>query len=135
MEITQEMRDLIETLPQGPNGVGRLCYLGTVSGDGHPNITPRFLLDVRDDGLLWGDNFKNKTYDNLQANPEITLLVISPSLFKGFQFKGRVETKTDGPEYETVRENFKKAGWGDSPVQALVLKPSEVYVTGRKEPV
>lgn len=104
------------------------ALIGTVDVHGMPNISPRFILDIPDDGsLIYGDNFQNKTYENLQAHPQVTAFVADFSSYSGYQVKGHVETYTSGPYYETVKAGFLAAGFGNRPVQAVRIVVEEIY--------
>ena len=127
-KLTQEIREFIRSQHPGPNGVGNLALVGTVNEHGMPNISPRFILDIPDDEtLLFGSNFTNKTYDNLSYGSRVTILMADTQRYDGYQFKGRAQRHTSGPYYEKVRESFKKAGWGDRPVEAITVRVEEVY--------
>lgn len=106
----------------------RPALIATADAAGMPNVSPRFIIDVpRDDTLLYGDNFTNKSYDNLRENPRVSVLVADFEEYRGFQFKGTVTHYTAGPYYEAVSAAFQAAGWGEHPVQAVAVHVDEIY--------
>ncbi len=118
--ITDEMKDMI--LERRP------ALIATADASGMPNVSPRFIIDVPSEStLLYGDNFANKSFDNLRQNPRVAVLVADYEEYRGFQFKGTVTHHTEGPYYEAVRRAFQAAGWGEHPVQAVVVHVEEIY--------
>lgn len=118
--LTQAIKDLIAKTDLFP--------LATASPDGVPNVVPIRYLHVADDQTLWlTDNYLNKTLANLRANPRAALYVWSPAEGQCFQIKGEVELRSDGPEYEAMR-NLVLRKKPDLPARSLViLHVTEVY--------
>lgn len=117
--ITQAMRDLLNK----KNGI---VYVGTVDSEGMPNISPRAVIEIGDDYLLWGDNFQNKTFSNLQQNALATVAMADEAAYRGYQLKGTIEFSASGPDYERVAQAFAAAGFG-TPRQAVRLRVGTVY--------
>lgn len=103
-----------------------IVYVGTISESGEPNISPRAVIEVGDDYLLWGDSFQNKTYHNLSRNTRATVAVADEAAYQGFQLKGTVQSFTQGEVYDRVAAVFQQAGFG-TPKQAVKFLVSQVY--------
>ena len=94
-EITAEMKQLLDETA--------IWVLATSDRDALPNAVPIFFTLVLENGkLLLVDNFMNKTIDNIQQNP-----IVSVSVWKdkeGYQFKGIAELETIGTNFELGKE-------------------------------
>jgi predicted pyridoxine 5'-phosphate oxidase superfamily flavin-nucleotide-binding protein len=79
----------------------RLGFAATVCPDGTPNLSPKGTTTVWDDThLVFADIRSPNTVRNLRSNPSIEINVVDPIVRKGYRFKGRAETHSDGPVYE-----------------------------------
>lgn len=113
---TNEMKELLDQTA--------IWVLASADKEGTPNAVPIFFTQVMEDGrLLLVDNFMNKTIDNIQQNP-----VVSISVWKdkaGYQFKGNAEIETSGPNFEEGQRLARDR----NPKGVVVVSVSSVYST------
>jgi hypothetical protein len=88
---------------------GTPCLLGTVSGDGHPQISPKGSMLVHDAGsLAFWERSKRTALANIQANKNAVVYYRNPEkadqLPQGacLRFYGTCRVVEDGPEREAV---------------------------------
>ena len=88
---------------------GTPCLVGTVSGDGHPQISPKGSVLVHDAGsLAFWERSKRTALANVQANPNVVVYYRNPEkaeqLPQGacLRFYGTCRVVEDGPEREAV---------------------------------
>lgn len=101
-------------------------FVGTAETGGTPNISPRFLLQVQNEFLLWGDKFKNKTFLNFSRPSPISSLMMNWETLTGYELKGWAQFHFFGKTIQTVHEYWSKLGFSD-PLQAVHFYPEEVY--------
>ncbi len=125
-KIEQSHRQLIEE-------VG-LCYVATASSDGVPNVSPKGSIAVLDDDhLIFADIMSPGTRKNLQANPQLTILVCKPEKFQGYQCQGTAELSQDGEIYELLVRMIKEKKLPvPPPVNAVKVKVEVVRALGEK---
>ncbi|MDR1873284.1 MAG: pyridoxamine 5'-phosphate oxidase family protein [Deltaproteobacteria bacterium] len=118
--ISQEIRDFV---------AGKLGWVGTVDGQGVPNLSPKGTVQVLDDQtIIFADLFSLKTRANLEKNPQVAVAVVEASPPQGYQFKGKAELLTSGPLYETVAKKLKDAGLGlPDPKYVVKIAVEEIY--------
>ena len=81
--LTADMRAVIEA--------AHLCFAGTVSPDGKPNVSPKGTIRVWDDQhLFFLDIASPGTRANLQARPWMELNVVEQLSRRGYRFFGPV---------------------------------------------
>ena len=118
MSMTNEMMDAIEK---------DLVFIGTANADGVPNVVPiGFARPIDADTILIADNYMNKTRQNLENNPWISL-VTKDATKCPFQFKGKVEIFESGNHFDTVTEWGQNAMTKLTPKAAIVMKVTEIY--------
>ena len=67
----------------------RLGFVGTVSADGSPNVSPKGTFVVIDDEhIAFADIRSPGTMKNLRANPSVEVNFVDPFVRKGYRFKG-----------------------------------------------
>ena len=67
----------------------RLGFVGTVSADGSPNVSPKGTFVVIDDEhIAFADIRSPGTLKNLRANPSVEVNFVDPFVRKGYRFKG-----------------------------------------------
>jgi predicted pyridoxine 5'-phosphate oxidase superfamily flavin-nucleotide-binding protein len=116
--MTDEMMDALEK---------DLVFLATASTDGVPNVVPiGFARPIDSDTILIADNYMNKTRQNLENNPWISL-VTKDATKCPFQFKGRVEIFESGTYFDTVTEWGQNAMTKLTPKAAILMKVTEIY--------
>jgi predicted pyridoxine 5'-phosphate oxidase superfamily flavin-nucleotide-binding protein len=80
----------------------KLGFVATICPDGTPNLSPKGTTTVLDDEhLVFADIWSPQTVRNLRANPAIEINVVDPIARKGYRFKGRATTHSDGDVYES----------------------------------
>ena len=118
MSMTKEMMDAVEN---------DLVFLATSSVDGVPNVVPiGFARPINQDTILIADNYMNKTRQNLENNPWISL-VTKDATKCPFQFKGKVEIFESGNYFDTVTEWGQNAMTKLTPKAAILMKVTEIY--------
>jgi predicted pyridoxine 5'-phosphate oxidase superfamily flavin-nucleotide-binding protein len=95
-EITREMQSAMQgVIPS---------TLATCAKDGTPNVTfvsQMFFVDARHVALSF--QFMNKTWRNLQENPQATAIITSPETFSMWELKlNYLEMQTEGPIFEQM---------------------------------
>lgn len=116
--MTKEMIDALEK---------DLVFLATASSDGVPNVVPiGFARPIDEETILIADNYMNKTHQNLEKNPWISL-VTKDATKCPFQFKGKVEIFESGKYFDTVTEWGQNAMTKLTPKAAILMKVEEIY--------
>lgn len=116
--MTKEMIDALEK---------DLIFLATASSDGVPNVVPiGFARPIDEETILIADNYMNKTRQNLEKNPWISL-VTKDATKCPFQFKGKVEIFESGKYFDTVTEWGQNAMTKLTPKAAILMKVEEIY--------
>ena len=118
MTMTKEMIDAIEK---------DLVFLATASTDGVPNVVPiGFARPIDEETILIADNYMNKTRQNLEKNPQISL-VTKDATKCPFQFKGKVKIFESGKYFDIVTEWGQNAMTKLTPKAAILMKVEEIY--------
>lgn len=118
MSMTDEMMDAVEK---------DLVFLATSSEEGVPNVVPiGFARPIDQDTILIADNYMNKTRQNMENNPWISL-VTKDATKCPYQFKGKVEIFESGQHFDTVTEWGKNAMTKLTPKAAILMKVTEIY--------
>ena len=87
----------------------KLGYVATVSSDGTPNLSPKGTIAILDDSRLVFANIRSpKTIENLTKNPSIEINVIDPFSRLGYRFKGLSKIFSDGDDFKTILDYFRK---------------------------
>lgn len=131
--ITSEM----EALVSGQ----RLGFLATVCDDGSPNLSPKGLTFVLDDGhLVIGEIRSPTSVANLRARPLAEVNVVDPVLRKGFRFKGSCVVYDEGPEFARLLKFLRDRGARSEIRSVIVMQVtraaplvSPAYDTGATE--
>jgi hypothetical protein len=107
---------------------GRIFPLATASRDGEPNVAPMGAVCPCDPETIWiGNQFMKTTIRNVLENPRACLYVWGPDITGCYKIKGDVRVRTEGTDYETMRNEVKKAKPGLHCRSLLVLKITEIY--------
>jgi predicted pyridoxine 5'-phosphate oxidase superfamily flavin-nucleotide-binding protein len=118
MSMTKEMMEALEK---------DLVFLATASPDGVPNVVPiGFARPIDEDNILIADNYMNKTRQNLDKNPQISL-VTKDATKCPFQFKGKVFIYESGKYFDIVTEWGENAMTKLTPKAAILMKVEEIY--------
>ncbi|MDX2128964.1 MAG: GNAT family N-acetyltransferase [Chloroherpetonaceae bacterium] len=106
-------------------------FIGTLEANGTPNLSPRFILDLHDNYLLWGDQSKNKTYFNLSLPSPTTVFFADWESLTGFECHGWVEFRHFGDSLLSVSHFWKHLGLNE-PIQAVHFHPEEIIEIDNK---
>ena len=101
---------------------------GSVSADGIPNISPRYVLGIlQNEKLLFADAFTNKTYHNTKAWPRVTVAIFDRDTQGGYQLKGSAEEVTDPKLISQAKTRLKELGILEEPKKVWALVVKEVF--------
>lgn len=102
-----------------------VVLVGSVSADGIPNISPRYVLGIlNNEKLLFADAFTNKTFHNINAWPRVTVAIFDRDTRGGYQLKGSAEEVSDPKLISQAEIRLREFGIYEKPkkVWALVIK-------------
>lgn len=109
-------------------GQGNVVLVGSISADGIPNISPRYVLGVlNNEKLLFADAFENKTFKNINAWPKITVAVFDRNTQGGYQLKGSAETVVDSKLVSQAETRLREFGISEKPKKVWALAVKEVF--------
>jgi uncharacterized pyridoxamine 5'-phosphate oxidase family protein len=80
--------------------------LATASPDGKPNCAPKLLLKVDGRTAYFIDYGIGRSFDNIKANPEVSLSVLDADSLMAYRLNGKVEIVDGGPAYEECLKEF-----------------------------
>jgi hypothetical protein len=111
---------------------GKVGWVATASKDGMPNVSIKGSLRVLDEGhLVFADLFSIKTRKNLEENPKVAVMVADVATREGYILKGTAELLTEGPAYDHIIEELKKAPRKmPNPKYAVKITVTEIYDQG-----
>ena len=111
---------------------GKVGWVATASRDGMPNVSIKGSLRVLDEGhLVFADLFSVKTRKNLEENPKVAVMVADVATREGYILKGTAELLTEGPVYDRIIEELKKAPRKmPNPKYAVKITVTEIYDQG-----
>jgi predicted pyridoxine 5'-phosphate oxidase superfamily flavin-nucleotide-binding protein len=127
-EVPEELQELINHAP--------LCYLGTASLDGVPDVAPLVTTVILDSGsIAMAVTTQGKSATNLADNPAAALVVHSEppakvdaslrsiSQVRGAQIKGTATVHTSGEAHEVMRRKIAEVVGADgvSSFEATIL--------------
>lgn len=105
-----------------------IVLVGSVSYDGIPNISPRYVLAVlKNEKLLFADAFENKTFQNINAWPKVTAAVFDRDTQGGYQLKGEAETITNPKLVVQAESRLREFGISEKPKKVWALAVKEVF--------
>jgi len=105
-----------------------IVLVGSVSADGIPNISPRYVLGILDnEKLLFADAFTNKTFHNINAWPRVTVAIFDRNTQGGYQLKGNAEGVSDPKLILQAETRLKEFGISEKPKKVWALAVKEVF--------
>jgi predicted pyridoxine 5'-phosphate oxidase superfamily flavin-nucleotide-binding protein len=105
-----------------------VVLVGSVSADGIPNISPRYVLGILDnEKLLFADAFENKTFHNINAWPRVTVAIFDRDTQAGYQLKGSAENVTDPKLISQAETRLKEFGIYEKPKKVWTLAVKDVF--------
>ena len=105
-----------------------IVLVGSVSSDGIPNISPRYVLGIlKNEKLLFADAFENKTFQNINAWPKVTAAIFDRDTQGGYQLKGEAEGITDPKLVSQAETKLKEYGIFEKPKKVWAFVVKEVF--------
>ncbi|OLC24222.1 MAG: hypothetical protein AUJ08_01045 [Thaumarchaeota archaeon 13_1_40CM_3_50_5] len=105
-----------------------VVLVGSVSADGIPNISPRYVLGIlENEKLLFADAFENKTFHNINAWPKVTAAVFDRDTQGGYQLKGDAEGQSDPKLISQAETRLKEFGIYEKPKKVWTLVVKEIF--------
>jgi predicted pyridoxine 5'-phosphate oxidase superfamily flavin-nucleotide-binding protein len=112
--LTADMRAVIQA--------AHLCFAGTVSADGTPNVSPKGTIRAWDDQhLFFLDIASPGTRANPRARPWMELNVVDQLSRRGYRFFGPATVHVGDAVFEEAIRRVQGAGQLSYPVAAVVL--------------
>jgi predicted pyridoxine 5'-phosphate oxidase superfamily flavin-nucleotide-binding protein len=105
-----------------------VVLVGSVSAEGIPNISPRYVLGIlQNEKLLFADAFTNKTFHNINAWPKVSVAIFDRDTRGGYQLKGSAEEVTDPKLISQAEGRLKEFGILEKPKKVWALAVKEVF--------
>lgn len=105
-----------------------VVLVGSVSADGIPNISPRYVLGIlNNEKLLFADAFTNKTFHNINAWPRVTVAIFDRDTQGGYQLKGSAEEVSDPRLITQAETRLKEFGIHEKPKKVWALAIKEIF--------
>lgn len=105
-----------------------VVLVGSVSADGIPNISPRYVLGIlHNEKLLFADAFTNKTFHNINAWPRVTVAIFDRDTQGGYQLKGSAEEVSDPRLITQAEIRLKEFGIHEKPKKVWALAIKEIF--------
>lgn len=105
-----------------------IVLVGSVSSAGIPNISPRYVLGIlQNEKLLFADAFENKTFQNINAWPKVTVAVFDKETQGGYQLKGEAEGVTDPKSISQAETRLREFGISEKPKKVWTLAVKEIF--------
>jgi len=105
-----------------------VVLVGSVSADGIPNISPRYVLGIlQNERLLFADAFENKTFHNISAWPKVSAAIFDRNTQGGYQLKGDAENVNDPVQTAQAETRLREFGILEKPKKVWALVVKEVF--------
>lgn len=118
--LTPEIKEAIEAIKVFP--------LATASKSGIPNVAPMGSVFLIDDETIWiGDNFMQKSLQNVLENPKAAIYVYGPGAKGCYQIKGDITVKTSGEEYAKMKAMIHEKKPNLPAKSLLIFKITDVF--------
>ena len=125
-KLTEEMKALLS---------GQQAYVGTASVDGKPSIALKGSVKIIDDETLaFFEMAGGRTWENIQKNPRVAIVVADRTKMQGYRFEGPVEIISSGPLYEEAQKlaEVMKRPTPKAAVQVTIVEIYDLGKGGRK---
>lgn len=106
---------------------GNVVVVATIDALGMPNISPRYVMAVLGDKIVFADAYRNKTFTNIRRWPKVTVAVVDRINRGGFQLKGDAEEVTDPELISECTKKLKELKFDSGPVSVWALIVKEIY--------
>jgi len=117
--LTNEIKNFIDQQ--------KLGYVGTVSPENTPNLSPKGTISVWDnEHLVFADIKSPNTMTNLEKNPSLEINVVDPITRKGYRFKGTGTILSSGKEYDKIISYYGNIGIKSKIGRVVLIKVSSV---------
>jgi uncharacterized protein len=80
--------------------------IATCDLKGRPNAASKFILKIEGGFIFLVDYIIGKSYENLRANPRVSLSFANTESLKSYQINGSVELIENGPVYEAIAKEL-----------------------------
>lgn len=108
------------------------AFIATASADGMPNIGAKGSTQVLDDEhIVFYELTGGRTWENLQANPQVAIAVADKSTIKGYKLTGKAELVTEGELYEGAKQLAEMLKIPVPPKAAVKIKIDGIYDLGK----
>ena len=94
VKISEEIKEFLKTL---------LVYVATSDAKGVPNVVPKGDIAILGENeIVFADLYSHQTKKNLAKNPHISICVVNPASYTGYQLKGKAKVIEHGKEYDKL---------------------------------
>lgn len=107
-----------------------LAYVATVDGKGIPNVVPKGEVAITDDGnyIVFADLYSHQTKKNLKHNPNVSIAVVNPASYEGYQLKGKARVIERGKGYDALSRAVSGEGQLNHPNAKYAVKVKIVKI-------
>lgn len=106
---------------------GNMVVVATIDALGMPNISPRYVMAILGDRMVFADAYRNKTFTNIRRWPKVTVAIVDKVNRGGFQLKGDAEEVTDSGLISECTKKLKDLKFDSEPVSVWALIVKEIY--------
>ncbi len=106
---------------------GNVVVVATIDALGMPNISPRYVMAIHADKIVFADVYRNKTFTNIKRWPKVTAAIVDKVNRGGFQLKGDAEEITDPELISECTNKLKELKFDSGPVSVWALIVKEIY--------
>ncbi|MDD5729712.1 MAG: pyridoxamine 5'-phosphate oxidase family protein [Candidatus Omnitrophica bacterium] len=82
--------------------------VATSDFNGRPNAAPKFVLKIENNFIYLVDYSLSRTWENLKANPRVSLSFVDTETLSGYQINGPVEIVDKGAAYEKLLNELRE---------------------------
>jgi len=101
-KIPEDVKEFLKT---------HLAYVSTADARGMPNVVPKGDIAVlSEDEVIFADLYSHQTKKNLLGNPRISICLVNPASYTGYQLKGKAKVIEHGKEYDLLSSKVSGAG-------------------------
>jgi predicted pyridoxine 5'-phosphate oxidase superfamily flavin-nucleotide-binding protein len=102
VKIPQEIREFLKV---------HLAYVATADAKGMPNVVPKVDIAILGENeIVFADLYSHQTKKNLKQNPHISICVVNPASYTGYQLKGKAKIIERGKEYDALANQVSGTG-------------------------
>lgn len=96
--IAAKIRDLLSSR--------EFVSVGTCDLQHQPNVAPKFILKMDGSFLYLVDYVLGATFNNIKANPRVSVSIMDTEALIGYQINGPVEILCGGDEYDKIQKEL-----------------------------